>query len=59
MMQEGDGAEDFRTGIPNERMLPSLHVMAHRRNHSINNNRVLKRAEATEDIVKKEGGQLA
>ena len=40
-------------------MLPSLHVLAHRRNHSININKVLKRAEANEEIVKKEGGQMA
>jgi len=52
-------SEDFRTGIPNERMLPSIHVLAHRRNHSINNNRVLKRAEANEQIVVKEGSQMA
>ena len=34
-------------------------MLAHRRNHSINNNRVLKRAEVNDQIVKNEGVHLA
>jgi len=53
-MQEPNGDEDFRTGIPNEMFLPQLHAMVHRRNHSINNNSVLRKQEVSDQIVKKE-----
>jgi hypothetical protein len=40
-----DFEEGFRAGIPNESMLPQLHVLSFRRNHTLNNNKLIKKAD--------------
>lgn len=49
MQEAGD---ELRTGIPNEHLLPHLHVITFRRNYSLNYNKVLKQGEATDTLVK-------
>lgn len=44
--------EEMRTGIPNEHILPHLHVFAYRNNQRLINNPVLKKKQATSAIVK-------
>lgn len=52
MQEEHEG--EFRTGIPNERILPQLHVLCHRRNYSLDHNKVIKRSEVNDQVVKNE-----
>jgi hypothetical protein len=44
--------KEFQSGIPNEAFLPHLHVITFRRNHTLINNQVLPKQNATEDYVK-------
>lgn len=48
------GQDELRAGIPNEKILPSLHVFTFRKNQCFNNNPILRKVEATSDIVKAE-----
>lgn len=49
-----ESEDELHTNIPNEHMLPHLHVITFRRNNSLNNNPVLALNDASEDIVKSE-----
>jgi hypothetical protein len=49
-----DETDDIKTGVPNERLLPQLHVFTFKRNQCFHLNPVLKTEEATEDLVKVE-----
>lgn len=52
-MKEEGGDTGFRTNIPNEQFLPSLHAITFRRNLSINSNSVVKKSEISQKIVEK------
>lgn len=50
-LEEGASAAEMRTEIPNEHMLPHLHVLAFRRNQRIEANPLLSKADATEETL--------
>jgi len=58
-MKDDSGQQELQTGIPNERLLPQLHVFTCVRSRVLNENPVLPLSKVSEDLVRVEAEALA